>query len=212
MKRRAVLIDRDGVINGMHYDPEHGLIDSPNHPDQFHLLPGVGAAIARLNELGFVTAVVSNQPGLAKGKMTRDVLDRITAKMLAGLRADGARVDGVYYCLHHPDARLPEYRIACECRKPRAGLLLQAAEELDLDLSASYMIGDGITDVQAGLAAGCTSIWIGRWKCDNCQAMEREGAVPHHAAQDLPQAVQLILTMEGLFDGNLPGHVQNSRN
>lgn len=125
--KRGVFLDRDGVVNRMVYDAEHGTVDSPANPDQLEMLPGAAEAVRALNDLGLPVIVVSNQPGIAKGKMTLALQEAITSKLQAGLAAAGAHLDGVYYCLHHPDAALPEYRIRCDCRKPKPGLLLRAA-------------------------------------------------------------------------------------
>ena len=190
--KRGVLLDRDGVINRMVYDAEHGTVDSPAHPEQFELLPGAADAVRALNRSGLPVAVVSNQPGVAKGKMTLALQEAITSKMHAELAAGGAHLDGVYYCLHHPDAELPEYRVRCECRKPRPGLLLRAADELGISLADSWMIGDGLTDVQAGQAAGCRTVWLGAWKCDVCHIARDKNAAPAFIAADLAQAVRMI--------------------
>lgn len=189
---RAAFLDRDGVINAMWWDPTHGTVDSPTNPDQFRMLPGVPEAICRLRALGFRIAVVSNQPGIAKGKMTPHLLDAITQKMRDELRSAGALLEGVYYCLHHPDAALAAYRGDCQCRKPRPGLLRQAAEELAIDPSRSYMIGDGVVDVQAGKGVGCTTIWLGNPRCDVCKLMDERDARPDYTAPTLYAAVQLI--------------------
>lgn len=191
--RRAVFLDRDGVVNAMWYDPEHGTVDSPAHPDQLQVLPGVPAAIARLTAAGFAVAIVSNQPGIAKRKLVPRLLDAITERLRETLEAEGARLDGVYYCLHHPDAVVEAYRAVCDCRKPAPGLIRRAAAELDVDLPSSYMIGDGVTDVQAGRRAGCRTVWIGSRKCDVCRLMQEEDTRPDLVAPDLPHAVNLIL-------------------
>ena len=124
---RAVFLDRDGVINDMVYNAEFGLVDSPANPDQLNLLPGVGDSIAALNEMGFKVFIVSNQPGIAKGKFNSDLLRSMTEKMLRGVAQSGGKIDKVYYCLHHPKAQVESYRISCDCRKPRPGLLTRAA-------------------------------------------------------------------------------------
>ena len=190
--KRGVLLDRDGVINRMVYDAEHGTVDSPGNPDQFELLPGAAAAIYTLNQSGLPVVVVSNQPGVAKGKMTLALQEAITSKMHAELAAAGAHLDAVYYCLHHPDAKLPEYRVRCECRKPRPGLLLRAADELGISLADSWMIGDGWVDVQAGQAAGCMTVWLGTWKCDVCHIARDKNATPTFIAADLTEAARII--------------------
>src|SRR5947209_7370654 len=138
---RAVFLDRDGVINAMWCEPESGAIDSPKNPSQFKLMPGVSGAIKTLRDRGFLTIIVSNQPGIAKGKLTPQMLEEMTQKMHTYLNTTGAEIDAVYYCLHHPQAVLSEYRAVCNCRKPKPGLLLQAAAEWNIDLESSYMIG-----------------------------------------------------------------------
>ena len=192
--RPGVLLDRDGVVNEMVYDADHGLVDSPARPDQLRLLPGAGAAIARLNAAGLPVAIVSNQPGIAKGKTTAALLDEVTRRLHALLAEQDARVDAVYYCLHHPQARLAEFRMTCDCRKPGSGLLVKAAADLDLDLRRSFMVGDGVTDVQAGRRAGCRTVWLGALKCDVCRLMRDDEATPDFMAPDLAAAVDLILT------------------
>ena len=190
--RRAVFLDRDGCINAMVYLPDFGLVDSPQNPDQFQLLPGAAEAIRLINQMGFLAVVVSNQPGIAKDKCTPALLEAVTQKMHRELERAGARLDGVYYCLHHPEAVIEAYRAACACRKPRPGLLQQAAGELNIDPSASFMVGDGLTDVLAGKAVGCSSIYIGNQKPEHFEMMRQLKAFPDNVATGLPEAVALI--------------------
>ncbi len=189
---KAVLLDRDGVINALIYHREAGIVDSPFVPSQFKLLPRVPAAIRVLNRLGLKVAIVSNQPGIAKGHLSPATLKRFDETMLAGIRAGGGSVERVYYCLHHPQARLPQYRKRCNCRKPKIGLLQQAARDLGVSLKECYMVGDGIPDILAGLRAGCRTIFVGRWKCELCQFTESPGARPALVAKELFAASQLI--------------------
>ena len=192
MSTRGVLLDRDGVINELAYFPELGVIDSPLTPDQFRLLPGVPEAIRALNELGFKVAVVSNQPGIAKGKMTERLFAEIRSKMKNELEREGAHLDAEYYCFHHPDAVREEYKVNCDCRKPKPGLFLKASSELGLDPSRSFSVGDSLVDVKAGKAAGFTTILIGSMKCDLCRLMDQEDAHPDHVAESLIRAVETI--------------------
>jgi D-glycero-D-manno-heptose 1,7-bisphosphate phosphatase len=189
---RAVFLDRDGVINRMVYHTEFGLVDSPQNPGEFELLPGAAEAIRRLNELGLLSVIASNQPGIAKGKTTPALLDAVTAKMHAELAKGGAHLDAVYYCLHHPQALLTEHRVSCDCRKPESGLLLRAAREHAIDLRTSFMIGDGLTDVLAGRAAGCTTLFLGDRKCEVCCLMEERGARPDYVLPNLTAAIELV--------------------
>jgi len=189
-------LDRDGVINALWYDSEHGIIDSPLNPGQFSLLPRVADAVKAIKQMGFLAIVISNQPTIAKGKTTRSNFDAIEKKMFSELGHQGAHLDRTYYCLHHPEATVVEYREECDCRKPKAGLLHQASREMDIDLNRSYMIGDGVTDVQAGHAAGCSTVWIGSWKCDICQVMTSKETHPDLLATDLSEAVSKIKVRE----------------
>jgi len=190
MTSSAVFLDRDGVINAA-IQTAVGL-DSPRHRREFEMLPRVGPAIRTLNALGMPVVVVSNQPGPAKGKFGVDELEAMTALMKAQLEESDARVDGVYYCLHHPDAVVGAYRVTCNCRKPKPGLLVQASSELGLDLRSSYMVGDQSRDMLAGKAVGCKTILVG--------AAPDADAVTHadHVQRDLPSAVTLILELETL--------------
>lgn len=191
-KQRAVFLDRDGVLNQVVYNPDFGTLDSPSNVNDFHLLPGVTAALRDMSALGLLLVVASNQPGIAKGKMSRAILESVTEKMRRDLAQAGVGLAGVYYCLHHPEASVAEHRTVCGCRKPRPGLLLQAAQELDIDLGESFMIGDGLTDVQAGQAAGCRTVLIGNHKCDLCTKMEQMGLRPDYIAADLAHAKRFV--------------------
>jgi histidinol-phosphate phosphatase family protein len=189
---KAVLLDRDGVINALVHHQEAGVIDAPFTRAQFKLLPRVPEAIRLLNDLGLHVAIVSNQPGIAKGHLKPEMLRMFERTMLSRLRAVGARLDGIYYCLHHPDAKVRKLRQRCRCRKPEIGLLEQAAAELNVSLAECYMVGDGIPDLLAGSRAGCRTIFIGRWKCEICQFTEEPHVRPTFAAKSLWEAAQFI--------------------
>jgi len=189
---KAVLLDRDGVINALVYHKEAGIIDAPFKRSQFKLLPRVPKAIRMLNDLGLRVAIVSNQPGIAKGHMKPDMLKAFERAMLSHIRAAGGRIDGTYYCLHHPEAKVCKFRQRCLCRKPETGLLELAAAELHVSLAECYVIGDGIPDLLAGSRAGCRTIFIGRWKCEICQFTEAPHVRPAFVAKDLWEAAQLI--------------------
>jgi D-glycero-D-manno-heptose 1,7-bisphosphate phosphatase len=190
--KKAIFLDRDGVINEMVYYPEHGIIDSPFTPSQFRLLPKVATAINGFQGMGYRVVVISNQPAIAKGYLSETIFKEIKAKMGSELAKRGAFLDGEYYCFHHPEAKVEKFRIDCECRKPKAGLLFQASKELDIDLSLSWMIGDGLTDVMAGKTAGCKTILLGRMKCDLCSLMDKWDARPDFIARDLIEAVGVV--------------------
>lgn len=155
-KQKAIFLDRDGTINKY--------VGFLRNIDEFELLSEVSEAIRMINTSGYLAIVVTNQPVIARGEVTFEELDNIHCKMETLLGKDGAYIDGLYFCPHHPhkgyEGEIPELKIDCDCRKPKPGMLLKAAEELNIDLKASYMIGDSDSDVQAGEAAGCTSIKI----------------------------------------------------
>jgi histidinol-phosphate phosphatase family protein len=189
---KAVLLDRDGVINALVYHQDAGVIDAPFTRSQFKLLPRVPKAIRLLSDLGLKTAIVSNQPGIAKGQLKPEMLKSFERRMLSEICAGGGHIDGTYYCLHHPEAKMRKLRQRCHCRKPEIGLLEQAAVELQVSLQECYMIGDGIPDLLAGTRAGCRTIFIGRWKCEICQFTEAPDVRPAFVAKDLWEAAQLI--------------------
>jgi len=193
---KAVFLDRDGVINELVYHQEAGVIDSPFIIEQFRLRPHVGEAIKLLNQAGYKTIVVSNQPGVAKNHFTLDTLKQIDVKMIGELRAQGAFLDRVYYCTHHPDGHNGDHRLVCSCRKPQPGMLLQAAKEFTLDLSQCYMVGDNLTDVKAGKNAGCRTLLVGKTKCELCHVMDEEGVRPDVIVSDLLEAAKIILQWE----------------
>ena len=156
-KQKAIFLDRDGTINKY--------VGYLRTPEQFELLDGVGEAIRKINLSGYLAIVVTNQPVIARGEVTADGLQQIHNKMETMLGKEGAYLDGVYYCPHHPDkgfaGEVEELKIVCECRKPKAGLLLQSAKDFNIDLSQSWMIGDSENDVLAGKNAGCKTALIG---------------------------------------------------
>jgi D-glycero-D-manno-heptose 1,7-bisphosphate phosphatase len=196
---RAVFLDRDGVLNELVYYPEHGIIDSPFTPEQFKLLPGAAQSIYKLHGMGFKVVLVSNQPGIAKGHFSEGVFNQVRKKMREELAKEGAFLDGEYYCFHHPEAKVERFRVECECRKPKPGLLLQAAKETGIDLAGSWMIGDGLTDIQAGKKARVKTILLGRMKCELCHLMDEVDARPDSIASNLEEAVQKITMTEAKY-------------
>lgn len=186
-KRPAVFLDRDGTIN-----EQMGYI---NHISRFVLLPGVAEAIALLNRHRVPVVVVSNQSGLARGYFPPQLLDEVHALMKEQLRRQGAVLDGIYVCPHHPEAKEEKYRQNCECRKPKPGLMLEAARELGLDLARSYLVGDRWSDLKAAAACGAKGVLVltGYGRGDLEYIGPRQPLQPHHVAEDLPLAVAWIL-------------------
>ena len=171
------------MINAVVWNDQERLLDSPYRLEDFRLLPGVAEAVRRMHEMGFLAVVVSNQPGVAKGKCTFEYVDEVTRKMHHEFALQGTHLDQVYYCYHHPAASFADLRIECDCRKPKPGLLLRGCRELAIDPNESYMIGDQERDVEAGRAAGCTTILV---RLEDCTTSA------HLTASSLPQAVELI--------------------
>lgn len=156
-KQKAIFIDRDGTINRY--------IGFLRKPSELELLPGVIEAIRKINNSGYLAIVITNQPVIARGEVTVNQLQQIHNKMETILGDGGAYLDAIYYCPHHPDkgfeGEIPELKVQCNCRKPRPGMLLQAADEFNLDLENSWIVGDSYCDMEAGRAAGCKTAMIG---------------------------------------------------
>lgn len=150
--RPAVFMDRDGTVNvEVHYLSE---------PDQVQLLPTVAETILQLNSSNTPVVVVTNQAGIARGFFPESQLELVHNRLHELLIEHRAKVDGVYYCPHHPSEGIGEYRIECECRKPKPGMLKQAAADLWIDLTRSLMIGDRESDLAAGANAGCVTALV----------------------------------------------------
>ncbi|MDZ7361902.1 MAG: D-glycero-beta-D-manno-heptose 1,7-bisphosphate 7-phosphatase [candidate division KSB1 bacterium] len=152
MLNRAVFLDRDGTINEE--------INYLSRPEQLRLLDGAAEAIRLLNQAGFKVVIVTNQAGVARGYFSEETVQEIHRALENLLGENGAHVDAVYYCPHHPDAGHGVYKTDCQCRKPRPGMLEKAAAELGLDLRQAFVIGDKISDLQAGRAVGCQNILV----------------------------------------------------
>jgi D-glycero-D-manno-heptose 1,7-bisphosphate phosphatase len=150
--RPGFFLDRDGVI----IEEVHYLSD----PAQVRLLPGAAEAIARLNVVGIPVVVATNQAGVAHGYFPEARVAEVHQRLDELLAARGALVNRYYYCPHHPAASIAQYRAECACRKPAAGMLLRAAAELDLDLPQSYLVGDRLSDIEAGIRAGCQVVLV----------------------------------------------------
>ena len=157
-KQKAIFLDRDGTINEY-----RGFVRTT---EEFELIPDVAKAIKRLNDTGYLVIVITNQPVIARGETTIKELDEIHNKMETLLGNEGAYLDAIYYCPHHPhkgyEGEIPELKIECECRKPNPGLILQAAKDYNIDLEESYMIGDTENDILAGYNAGCKTILVNK--------------------------------------------------
>ncbi len=185
-KAPVVYLDRDGTLN---FDPGY-----LSQPDQLQLLPGVGQAVARLNRAGFKTVVLSNQSGLARGLITREQLDAIHLRLRELLAAEGARLDGIYICPHHPEDD-------CVCRKPAPGLVLRAQQELGLAPNHAIVIGDKASDVGLARNIGATAVFVasGHHPEEEQARMAERGLAPDFEARDLAGAVKWILEKENVL-------------
>lgn len=156
-RQKCVFLDRDGTLNKY--------VGFLRQIDDLELLPGAAEAVKKINESGYLAIVVTNQPVIARGEVTVPQLQEIHNKLETLLGMEGAYLDALYYCPHHPhkgyEGEVPELKFDCDCRKPKPGMLLQAAKDFNIDLSASYMVGDGENDVLCGINAGCVPVKIG---------------------------------------------------
>ena len=186
MKKPAVFLDRDGTIN-----IESGYI---RNLDDFKLMPGAAFAIKQLNALDILAIVVTNQSGPARGFYEESWVHQLHARMNELLAAEDAHVDAIYYCPHLPEGVVPEYTLACGCRKPATGLIEQAMERYSVDLAKSYVVGDKATDVELAQNVGCRSVLLR----SGYGEMVINGAYqwmvkPDHVAEDLYDAVNWII-------------------
>lgn len=152
MSQKAVFLDRDGVINRE--------VDVLRNLKQLRLLPGAAQAIRQLNKLGFLIIVVTNQPVIARGWLTEKEVGAIHNVLIKRLAQKGAGIDAIYYCPHHPNANLKEYRCNCRCRKPNIGLIKKAVKKFKINVKISFMIGDSTRDILAGKRAGLKTILV----------------------------------------------------
>ena len=180
--RAAVFLDKDGTV----------LADEPYNvaPERMAYAPMALAGLSRLAQTDLSLVVISNQPGVARGLFAADALNAVGVKLAAMFHAAGAHLDGFYWCPHHPEGVVQPYAMACDCRKPKPGLLLRAAQELGLDLAESWFIGDILDHVEAGNRAGCRSILLDvgnetEWRT----GPDRE---PYCRAPDLDAAARIV--------------------
>lgn len=191
--RPAVFLDRDGTLNEVVYNQD-GMEDSPFRPEDLLLLPGAGEFTQRVRDAGFLTVLVTNQPGVAKGSVTIVGLEEIHQHLRDLLAKDGGGLDRICYCPHHPTGRAgisSPFVQVCDCRKPAPGMLLKSAKEMDIDLARSWMIGDKALDIKAGQAAGCRTILITKMLPDEW-LKANQSPQPTAFASDLTRALEAI--------------------
>jgi len=186
---RAVFLDRDGVLNEPVWNPATGEYESPHRLTDVRLCPDVVPALHQLSGHGFELFIVSNQPSAAKGKLPKQELEAIANDIEAQFARQAVYFRATYYCYHHPEGSVPQYTGRCACRKPSPFFLFQAAEQYDIDLSESWMLGDRATDVECGKSAGCRTILIKHPQARHSPAPGE----PDYAASDLLEATNFIV-------------------
>ncbi len=185
---RAVFLDRDGTIN-----EEVGYI---NHIDRFKVFPWAASAIRRLNDAGARSIVVTNQSGVARGYFPESLVHEVHSKLRTELAEGGGMLDAIYYCPHHPEAKIPSLRQRCECRKPQAGMLKQAAHEFALDLDSCYVVGDRYLDMELAHRIGSRSVLVlsGYGRGEYLFGKDTWTRQPDHVAENLSDAIDWILS------------------
>lgn len=192
MSSKAIFIDRDGTLN-----EDVGYISDP---EEFRLFDFAPEAVRLINNSGFLVIVLTNQSGIARGFLTEEILGRLHDKMESELAHRGARIDRIYFCPHHPEIGEPPYKVDCDCRKPKSGLILQAAREMDVNLKKSYVVGDRYRDMETGQAVGATGVLVltgfGSEEARTPPANRLQQ--PEHVAENLVEAVRWILNRENI--------------
>jgi len=185
--RPAVFLDRDGTVTR-----EVGYV---NHVDRLELLPASAAAIRRLNEAGVLAVLVTNQAGAARGYFPYELIEKVHERLVELLAAEGAHLDGIYFCPHVAEGKVAPYNVECECRKPKTKMLKNAKRDLDVDLQSSFTVGDKITDVMMGHRVGAKGVFVltGYGKGDLAYQSDQWTDQPDFVAADLGEAVDWIL-------------------
>lgn len=183
----GVFLDRDGTINHE--------VNYLKDVTQFELIDGAARGIKLLNQAGLKVIVITNQAGVARGFLTECQLHTIHQVMFEKLQHHQATIDAVYYCPHHPTEGIEPYRRECDCRKPSPGMLTQAAKEIDVDLSRSFVVGDKLSDIAAGYQAGCTTVLVRTgYGNEISQNLSTESLQPDFVAANLLEASEWIVT------------------
>ncbi|HUJ17332.1 MAG TPA: HAD family hydrolase [Nitrospirota bacterium] len=187
---KAVFLDRDGTVN-----EEVGYLRDLAH---LRLIPGAGLAVRRLNETGFAVILVTNQSGVARGYFPESLVHDAHSRLDELLKLDGARIDAVYYCPHHPTAGNSSYTVECDCRKPRTGLIDRAVRDLSIDRARSCMVGDKWSDVELAQRAGLCSILVMSGFAPDDPGNERPDRVkdPDFIARSLLEAADWIISRD----------------
>ncbi len=194
-KKWGVFLDRDGTLT-----EEVGYV---NHPSRLSLIPGAAEGVRLLNAAGVPAILATNQAGVARGYFTEDLVKEVLARLGSLLAAQGAHLDAMYYCPHHPKVGPEPYRRACDCRKPRPGMLLRGAEEFGLDMARCYVVGDKISDVGFAHSVGAKGVMVltGYGLGEYTYQRQDWTVQPDHLAEDLVSAATWILADAARGDG-----------
>ncbi len=187
MSAPALFLDRDGtLVHARHF---------PSRPEELVLYDGVVPGLRALQGAGFRLILITNQSGLARGLFGREALELMHHHLRAELARQGVTLDAVYFCPHHPEGAVAEWAVDCDCRKPKPGMLLRAAADLDLDLSRSWFVGDILDDVEAGNRADCRTILVDLGTEGTPRRPVRR---PQFVARDTAHALRIVAAVEGL--------------
>jgi D-glycero-D-manno-heptose 1,7-bisphosphate phosphatase len=186
MSHRALFLDRDGTL----VEPRH----YPSRPEELVVYPGLPSELRRLRAAGFRLVLITNQSGLARGYFREADLNRMHDHLATALRREDVAMDAIYVCPHHPDGTVAALARECECRKPKPGLLLRAAADLDLDLARSWFVGDILDDVEAGSRAGCRTVLV---DLGTERVPEGPSRRPTYVARDSVHALRIVRAVEG---------------
>ncbi|MGQ9674715.1 MAG: D-glycero-alpha-D-manno-heptose-1,7-bisphosphate 7-phosphatase [Chloroflexota bacterium] len=180
--QRAIFLDRDGtLIEDQKYE---------FRPSQIRFMDGVTDGLKALRQAGYKLVIITNQSGVARGLFGEEQVREMHARLADALADQGVPIDAFYYCPHHVDGIVPEYAVDCECRKPKPGMILEAADDLELDLAASWVIGDICADVEAGCRAGCRTVLVD----GNGTELSQNRCNPTYVARNFAQAARLVLS------------------
>ena len=195
--KRAVFLDRDGVINELVLNPQTGEYESPLSENDLKIAPEVFLSLRRLKRAGFLLFVVSNQPNYAKGKASLELLQGINQLLSKQMVDNGVKFSGYFYCFHHPDGVVKDYSGECLCRKPKPYFLLEAQKKYDIDMRQSWLVGDQDGDVQCGQAAGVKTILVNETR----SGKKRGESMPDYQVANLTEGVKAILGGGGRHGG-----------
>jgi D-glycero-D-manno-heptose 1,7-bisphosphate phosphatase len=192
---KAIFFDRDGVITPMIYEPEEGIVETVRRPQDVSLVYGIDTVMKAAHEKGYKLIVVSNQPNIGLGKMTKELFDKVCKEMNRQLDEKGITLDDEYYAFFHPHAKLQEYKEIPDTRKPKPDMILDAAKKHAIDLKESWMIGDGVNDIKAGSSAGCKTALLGNIvESEYLHVLEANlnGVVPTVMLKKLPEFIEYL--------------------